>query len=82
MRLVRFWLPVIVCLAGIAAVALTRHEDGIEGGLLIVSAGLSIWLLNLLFRVGVQGDRERDDEQRAREYFDQHGHWPDERPRR
>ena len=27
---------------------------------MIIGAGLSVWLLNLLFRVGVSGDRERD----------------------
>ena len=53
-------------------------ETGIEGGTLLVSAGLSVWLINLLYRVGVKGDRERDDEDRARAYFDEHGHWPDE----
>ena len=53
-------------------------ETGLEGGALLVSAGLSVWLMNLLFRVGVKGDRERDDEDRARAYFDEHGRWPDE----
>jgi hypothetical protein len=45
---------------------------------MIVGAGLSVWLLNLLYRVGVSGDRERHTEDEAREYFDRHGHWPDE----
>jgi hypothetical protein len=30
----------------------------------------------------VQGDRERDQEEAARRYFDEHGYWPDEAPRR
>ena len=53
-------------------------ETGLEGGALLVAAGLSVWLLNLLYRVGVKGDRERDAEDRARAYFDEHGRWPDE----
>lgn len=40
--------------------------------------GLAVLLLNLLYRVGVSGDREREEEERAREYFDEHGVWPDE----
>jgi hypothetical protein len=34
----------------------------------------------VLYRIGVQGDRERDTEQSARDFFDEHGHWPDEPP--
>ena len=40
--------------------------------------GQPILLLNVLYRVGVSGDRERDDEEAARDYFDAHGRWPDE----
>jgi hypothetical protein len=47
---------------------------------LLVGSGLSVSLLNLLFRLGVSGDRTRDDEERAREFFSQHGYWPDEHP--
>ena len=80
-RLVRFWLPLTICSIGVIMllVALLREDDiwG-EGGALVLSAGLSVWLLNALFRVGVRGDRERDQEAEAREYFDRHGRWPDE----
>jgi hypothetical protein len=37
-----------------------------------------VLLLNVLYRIGVQGDRERDTEQEARDFFDEHGRWPDE----
>jgi hypothetical protein len=32
----------------------------------------------LFYRVGVHGDRERDEEDQARAYLAEHGHWPDE----
>ena len=80
-RLVRFWLPLGICTIGIVMllVALVRQDDiwG-EGGALVLSAGLSVWLLNVLHRVGVRGDRERDREVEARRYFDEHGRWPDD----
>jgi hypothetical protein len=80
-RLVRWWLPIGICAVGVVMliVALIRQDDiwG-EGGALVISAGLSVWLLNALYRVGVRGDSERDREMEAREYFDRHGHWPDE----
>ena len=33
-----------------------------------------------LYRIGVEGDKERDTEQSARDFVDKHGHWPDEPP--
>ena len=47
------------------------------GGAGFVSAGLAIYLINWLFRAGASGDRERESEDAAREYFDLHGRWPD-----
>ena len=44
-----------------------------------MGAGLSILLLNVLYRAGVRGDADRDDEERARDFFDDHGYWPDEK---
>jgi hypothetical protein len=82
MRWVRIWLPLAIIVAGCVLAAATGFsENGIEGGALMISAGLSVWLLNLLFRVGVEGDREREEEDRARDYFAQHGRWPDDPPR-
>jgi hypothetical protein len=79
MKWVRTWLPVGIIVVGCVLAAATGFsETGLEGGTLLIAAGLSVWLLNLLYRVGVTGDRERDDEDRARAYFDEHGHWPDE----
>jgi hypothetical protein len=81
MRWVRVWLPVAIIVAGCVLAAATGFsETGLEGAALMISAGLSVWLLNLLFRVGVTGDREREEEDRAREYFAQHGRWPDDPP--
>ncbi|HEX6457609.1 MAG TPA: hypothetical protein VF032_01725 [Thermoleophilaceae bacterium] len=50
---------------------------GWEGWALFTGAGVAILLLNLLFRMGVEGDRDRQREEDARRYFDEHGRWPD-----
>ena len=42
-----------------------------------LTAATAVLLLNVLYRIGVQGDRERDREEEARRYFDEHGRWPD-----
>jgi hypothetical protein len=81
MRWVRTGLPLAIIAGGAAAIAASGGtEAGWEGGAGIIGAGLAVWLLNFFFRVGVQGDRERDAEDAAREFFDAHGHWPDEQP--
>jgi hypothetical protein len=78
MRFVRLWLPLLIILAGIVLAIAVGTDAAWEGGALLVSAGLSVWLLNVLFRLGVRGDSERRSEERAREEFDRTGRWPDE----
>ena len=51
-------------------------ENHLEGGAGIVSAGLAIFFVNWLFRTGASGDREREAEEAARDYFERHGRWP------
>jgi hypothetical protein len=78
MSFVRVWLPALVVAFGVAVIVIRADTTGLAGGAGIIGAGLSIWLLNFLFRVGVSGDRDRDREDEARRYFDRHGRWPDE----
>jgi hypothetical protein len=81
MRWVRVWLPVAIMVAGVVAiVASGGSEAGWEGGVAIIAAGASVWLLNIIFRVGVQGERDRDAEDAARDFYGEHGYWPDEAP--
>jgi hypothetical protein len=80
LRFTRTWLPAIVVTAGVLLWILDPTVDTAEGSAGIIGAGLSIWLLNVLYRIGVKGDTERDEEDDARKYFDEHGHWPGEPP--
>lgn len=76
MVLLRYVLPALVVLAGIVVMALGSEID-LEGGAGIISAGLAIWFINWLFRIGASGDEQREREDRARDYYDRHGRWPD-----
>jgi hypothetical protein len=78
MLAVRYALPAVVALAGVLVLILNRSITGLEGFAMGIGVAGSILLLNVLYRVGVSGDRERDDEEAARVYFDEHGRWPDE----
>jgi len=76
MRSVRYVLPAVVVIAVIAFMA-AGGETNLEGGAAVVSAGLAIYFINWLFRAGAAGEREREAEDAARDYFDRHGRWPD-----
>jgi hypothetical protein len=78
----RYGLPAAVAIAGVVVLILDRSIDGLEGFAMFAGAAGAILLLNVLYRVGVSGDEERDREAEARDYLDEHGHWPDEEPRR
>lgn len=79
LEVVRYALPAVVALAGVVVMCLGSESD-LEGGAGILSAGLAIYFINWLFRIGAAGDSERAAEQSAREYFSAHGHWPGEGP--
>jgi hypothetical protein len=75
---VRFVLPGAIALIGVIVLIFNRSLTGLEGFAMFVGVAGSILLLNVLYRVGVSGDAERDREEQARAYFDDHGRWPDE----
>lgn len=77
---IRYVLPGIVVLGGLLGVVVLGSADAAEGGAAVIGAGLSIALLNFLYRVGVDGETERDAEEAARDYYTAHGRWPDEEP--
>ena len=78
MVVVRYALPAVIAVVGVLVLVLDRTLTGLEGFAMGIGVAGSILLLNLLYRIGVAGDRERDDEEAARVYFDEHGRWPDE----
>lgn len=81
MLFLRYWLPAIICLSGIVYMATRGFDEfGIEVAVAAVSAGSSLWFMNVLLRIGFTGEAERDAEEEARRYLDRHGHWPDEAP--
>ncbi len=65
-------------LGGIVMLIVSPAGLGVDGFAMAVGGGLSVLLINFLFRLGVSGDREREQEEKAREYFDEHGEWPEE----
>lgn len=74
---VRYGLPLALLLAGMVVWA-TSGRIGVAVGAMFISCATAVLLLNVLYRIGVEGDKERDREEAARRYFDEHGRWPNE----
>ncbi len=77
----RYTLPGVLVLLGLIALPVDPAGEGVELFSMLVGAGLSVLAFNVLFRLGSRGDDERSQEAAARDYYAEHGHWPDESPR-
>ena len=75
---IRYVLPIGLVVLGIVLYVIDPKSAGVEGLTMSIGAALAVLVLNLLFRMGVQGDRDREREVAAREYFVRHGRWPGE----
>jgi hypothetical protein len=78
---VRYGIGIVGVVAGVVVLVVNPGGFGVEGFGLLEGAGLSVLMLNWMYRVGVTGDREREQEEDARRDLQEHGHWPDESPR-
>ena len=77
MWVIRYAVPTVVCVAAFVMFAVLPSPTNVAAGSALLGAGLAIGLMNLMFRVGAEGDEERRAEDAARDYFAQHGRWPD-----
>jgi hypothetical protein len=75
---VRYGIGGVMVLAGVVALIVVGGDMGAYGFASAIGAGLSVVLLNLLYRLSVSGDREREREEEARRYLDEHGVWPED----
>ena len=74
----RYGLPAVLVTAGFVILFTVDSSLRWDGFAMCVGAGLSVLLLNWLFRLGAKGDEERDREVAAREEFARTGKWPDD----
>ena len=81
MLILRYGIGAVMVVAGIVMLVVDPSGLGVDGFAMAVGGGLSVLLINFLYRLGVSGDREREAEERARAYFDEHGEWPEEEER-
>jgi membrane protein YdbS with pleckstrin-like domain len=89
LTLTRVWLPIAIAVAGVVLIVIghasvsdqgTNHAFEAGAGVALLIVAIIVWMLNWMFRMSIESNREREDEERAREFFDVHGYWPDEEP--
>jgi hypothetical protein len=57
------------------------HDDRVADTIWSIVAALgALVVVGVIFYYWIARDHDREREQAARRYFDEHGHWPDEAP--
>ena len=79
---VRYGIGIVMVAGGIVVLAMNPAGLGVDGFAMAVGGGLSVLMLNALYRLGVSGDAERARHEEAWRYFEEHGEWPDDPPPR
>jgi hypothetical protein len=81
----RLWLPVAIAAAGVVLIVAGQARSGsalndslAAVGVALIITALIVWMINWMFRLSVQSNRDREREEAARDYFSRHGRWPDD----
>jgi hypothetical protein len=73
---VRYGLPLALTLVGVWLLE-TRAEKWGGLGVMLIGTAVIVLMINLLFRLSVRSNDERAREERARDFYERHGRWPD-----
>jgi protein-S-isoprenylcysteine O-methyltransferase Ste14 len=84
LKFTRLWLPLAIVLAGVVLIVIghgsysqlaNSHSLETAAGVGLLIVALIVWMLNWMFRLSLRSNEERQEEERAREYFDRTGRW-------
>jgi hypothetical protein len=76
----RVWLPLSIAVVGAVLTVMGRGRTNLAAvGVCLVLVALTVWLINWFFRMSLESNREREQEEEARRSFDRTGRWPDGR---
>jgi hypothetical protein len=82
LKATRVWLPAGLAIVGLVLCVVGHGKTTIAAvGVCLILIALTVWLINWLFRLSVESNRDREHEEEARDYFDRYGHWPGEEDR-
>ena len=77
---VRYGIGWVLVLAGLIVLVINPGGFGVDGFAMAAGSGLSVLMINWLYRLGVNSDEERREEEDARVYLAKYGRWPDQKP--
>jgi hypothetical protein len=73
---VRVFLPAVIAIAGVVLVIV--GGDAARGaGVVLIGVAALVVLANLLMRLGIASERDREREEARREEFSRRGRWPE-----
>jgi hypothetical protein len=79
LNLTRIWLPLAIAVGGVVAIVIGHGSTGTAAaGVALLIVAIIVWMVNWMYRMSVQSNRDREREEDARDYFARHGRWPDE----
>jgi hypothetical protein len=76
----RYGLPGVLVFAGVCLLCFADESIRYEGFGLCAGAGIALAVFAQLIRLNTSGAHDRDEEEAARRFLTEHGHWPDEPP--
>jgi hypothetical protein len=76
----RYGLPAVLVVAGFVILFTVEGNLRWDGWAMCLGSAGAILLMNVLYRFGSTGDRERAQETAARDFYAEHGYWPGEEP--
>jgi lysylphosphatidylglycerol synthetase-like protein (DUF2156 family) len=72
-------LPLALALVGAVLTLIGHGRSNVAAvGVCLMLIALTVWLINWLFRMSIESNHDREDEEEARRVFDRTGQWPDE----
>jgi hypothetical protein len=76
---VRYLLPAAIVVTGVVLALAGGSYTAVGAGVVLSGVGMLVALLNVLMRLDLESNREREREEMARQYFDRQGRWPGRR---
>lgn len=74
--LLRYGLPIATAVAGIVIIVVGSGEIATTAGVVVIGVAFMVFIANVLARLTISSQDDRDREQEARETFIREGHWP------
>ena len=75
-RYVRIGTPAAFVVVGLVFIFLVGGREAEAAGMTLIGCAALLVLSILIFRAGLASNADRDREEAARVFFDEHGRWP------